>query len=167
MEGYRQLGRSCVEQHREGMATASEQLWQLCDHMDGVDWAATAAGREFVFFQGLDSPGGDYLVVGEGEEAGDVCRHIQHCIAYNTNGILKHSLQPPQRWVRWTEDPSHGLHVLDMDYCQLGQEWCPAHSRCMKTRPANYSCQCIPPHLPSDDGSCQAPPNEQTEVLVV
>ena len=161
-EGYTQLGRSCVEQYREP-ATASELQWQLCDVMDGLNWTLLAARRQFVFFPGLDSPGGDYLV-GTEEEAGKACRSIEHCIAYNTNGVLKHSLLPPHQWVHWTDDPRHGLYVLDIDYCQLGLEQCPAHSHCVKSAPANYSCQCVPPYLPSSEGLCQLPPVQSDEV---
>ena len=135
--------------------TTSERQWKLCDLIDGVNWTALATGKEFIFFPGLDSPGGDYLVVRE--EAEKACRSTEHCIAYNTNGILKHSLQPPQHWSHWTDDPQHGLYVLDVDYCQLALEQCPSHSLCVRSSPANYSCQCAPPYLSSRDGSCEMP----------
>lgn len=67
-----------------------------------------------LLMQGLDSPGGDYLVVeGAGGPEGlkEVCERTQHCLAFNTNGILKHSLLPPSKWVRWTNHPQHGLYV--------------------------------------------------------
>lgn len=159
------MGRSCVEQYRKGQTTSAEQQWKICDHVDNVNWTALIAGRQFVFFQGLDSPGGDYLV--GGEEAAEACRTTQHCVAYNTNGILKQSLQPPRKWVHWTDDPHHGLYVLDIDYCQLSLEKCPSHSRCERNGPANYSCQCIAPyHLPGKSGSCEvvAEEHKQQEV---
>ncbi len=71
--------------------------------------------------QGLDSTGGDYLVV-EGSAAGgvkrleEVCRETYHCLAFNTNGLLKHSVRQPQQWVRWTADADKGLYVLGQQY---------------------------------------------------
>lgn len=168
--------------------------------------------------QGLDSPGGDYLVVEEGrgdpERLEEACRHTHRCIGeedtiyscrllsyiktilsiilwilafgtaclqlsvallstlaiacfatgFNSNGILKHSLRPPHQWVRWTNHPSLGLHVLgehslcftlldcipivislpDVDYCSLSVEQCPPHSHCARHHPGNYSCACDP-----------------------
>ena len=157
IEGYQQLGRSCVEQYKEKEISVSERQWRLCDLIDGIDWTALTEDKQFVFFPGLDSPGGDYLMVGERERAGDVCRQTDHCIAYNTNGILKHSLQAPEHWVAWTEDPRHGLHVLDIDYCQLSLEQCAAHSRCTSAAPGNYSCQCSYPYQASKAGGCVLP----------
>ena len=68
----------------------------------------------------MDSPGGDYLVVEGG--AGDVhverleeaCLSTHHCLGFNTNGILKHSIRPPGEWVRWAGPryTQHGLFVL-------------------------------------------------------
>ena len=141
----------------EGETSRAQKEWQLCDHVDGRSWWAETEGKDFVFFPGMDSPGGDYLVV-EGTaqgKAGEVCRHVDHCLAYNSNGILKHSLLPPQQWVRWTTDPQHGLYVLDIDYCQLGLEQCPASSQCARSGPGNYSCQCQQPFHMAEDGTCQ------------
>lgn len=39
------------------------------------------------------------------------CLSTHHCLAFNTNGILKHSLSPPSKWVQWTDHPQHGLYV--------------------------------------------------------
>ena len=65
--------------------------------------------------QGLDSPGGDYMVVeggaGNPEWLKEVCSRTHHCVAFNTNGILKQSLLPPYKWTRWTDHPQHGLYV--------------------------------------------------------
>lgn len=161
MKDYKQVGRSCIEKYRKGQTTSAEQQWKICDHIDNVNWTALVTGRQFVFFQGLDSPGEDYLI--GGEDAAEACRTTHHCIAYNTNGILKHSLQPPQHWVHWTDDPHHGLYVLDIDYCQLSLEQCPSHSRCARNGPANYSCQCIAPYVPGKSGSCEMAVGERKE----
>ena len=49
--------------------------------------------------------------------------HLKNCgrilflfsyTGFNTNGILKSSLQWSSRWIRWTDYPLHGLHVLGM-----------------------------------------------------
>lgn len=121
------------------MVSSTEGVWQLSDQMDGFDWQQFAAGSPFVFFQvsylaslvkrrwltcslagtqGIDSPGGDYLVVEGG--ASDVgrleraCSSTHHCLGFNTNGILKHSLRPPESWIRWagSKHSEHGLYVL-------------------------------------------------------
>ncbi len=132
--GYLKLGQNCVERYKhfcelinsiscvfdcryvQGDVGATEEEWILSDQFDGFNWEEEIRGRPFVFFQGLDSPGGDYLVV-EGrslEELRDVCLSTRHCLAFNTNGILKDSLRPPNVWGRWAgpQYPQHGLYVL-------------------------------------------------------
>ena len=100
----------------EGVVGNAEEGWHLSDQFDGFDWEGMIRGGQFVFFQGLDSPGGDYLVVeGRGvERVREACLSTRHCLAFNTNGILKDSLRPPRGWVRWAgpEYPEHGLYVL-------------------------------------------------------
>ena len=142
----------------EGQESRLEQEWQLSDHVDGVDWWEQTKDKEFVFFPGLDSPGGDYLLVegGKGQEVAQICRRIQHCLAYNSNSILKHSLLAPRHWVHWTDSPQHGLYVLDVDYCRLGLEQCPTNSSCVRSAPGNYSCQCQSLLHMAEDGSCQS-----------
>ena len=164
-DGYLRLGRACVERYRESTPSASQQDWLLADLIDGVDWPALVEDREFVFFPGMDSPGGDYLIVGEGLEVEKACRRTPHCLAYNTNGILKHSLQPPQQWVQWTDTSGHGLYVLDIDYCQMGLEQCPAHSQCDRSAPGNFSCQCVPPYQSSGAGGCAMPSTQEVREL--
>ncbi|XP_064405544.1 uncharacterized protein LOC135350619 [Halichondria panicea] len=156
--GYLKLGQNCVERYVQGDVGATEEEWILSDQFDGFNWEEVVRGRPFVFFQGLDSPGGDYLVV-EGrslEELRDVCLSTRHCLAFNTNGILKDSLRPPSVWGRWAgpQYPQHGLYVLDIDYCSLNLEQCPPHSLCLKNSPGNYSCTCTPPWIPTHDHSC-------------
>ena len=109
--------------------------------------------------QGLDSLGGDYMWVVGG--AGDVrkleraCRQTRHCLGFNTNGLLKHSLLRPHSWSRWTDQVSSGLYVLDLDYCQLHQHRCPAHSHCHRFSPGNYDCKCISPWTMTSEHTCQ------------
>ncbi|CAI8046779.1 UDP-glucuronate 4-epimerase 4 [Geodia barretti] len=165
-DGYLRLGRACVERYRESTPSASQQDWLLADLIDGVDWPALVEDREFVFFPGMDSPGGDYLIVGEGLEVEKACRRTPHCLAYNTNGILKHSLQPPQQWVQWTDTSGHGLYVLDIDYCQMGLEQCPAHSQCDRSAPGNFSCQCVPPYQSSGAGGCEMPSTQEISLIL-
>ena len=161
--GYQRLGRYCVESYIEEQPSTSEQDWILSDFIDGVDWKALVEGRDFVFFPRMDSPGGDYLVVGKEADVEEACRATHHCLAYNTNGILKHSLQPPQQWVQWTDNPEHGLYVLDIDYCQMGLEQCPTNSQCVRSSPGNFSCQCVPPYQPNKAEGCEMLPEEVRE----
>ena len=162
-EGY--LPPSCVEMYREDRPSVAQQDWVLSDLIDSVDWPALVEHREFVFFPGLDSPGGDYLFVAEGKDVEEACRRTPHCVAYNTNGILKHSLRPPQQWVQWTESTDHGLYVLDIDYCLMGLEQCPAHSSCVRQAPGNFSCQCNPPYQRSTGGHCQPPSTQEVRYV--
>lgn len=161
--GYQRLGRYCVESYIEEQPSTSEQDWILSDFIDGVDWKALIEGRDFVFFPRMDSPGGDYLVVGKEVDVEEACRATHHCLAYNTNGILKHSLQPPQQWVQWTDNSEHGLYVLDIDYCQMGLEQCPTNSQCVRSSPGNFSCQCVPPYQPNKAEGCEMLPEEVRE----
>lgn len=163
IEGYQRLGRSCIEVYKEGQISISESEWRLCDVIDGVNWTNVVAGKEFVFFPGLDSPGGDYLVTNINDDIKEACRKTHHCIAYNTNGILKHSLQSPQNWHQWTDDRHHGIYVLDIDYCQLAIEQCPTHSHCVRSAPGNYSCHCLPSYHTTKTGGCDLSLNQQQQ----
>ena len=100
----------------EGVVGNAEGAWHLSDQFDGFDWEGMVRGKQFVFFQGLDSPGGDYLVVEGGgvERVREACLSTRHCLGFNTNGILKDSLRPPSGWIQWAgpEYPEHGLYVL-------------------------------------------------------
>lgn len=46
------------------------------------------------------------------EKLKKICSKLDNCLAFNTNGILKHSLKPPEKWIRWTKDPKRGMYVL-------------------------------------------------------
>ena len=53
-----------------------------------------------------------------------MCVCVCVCAGFNTNGILKHSLQSPESWKYWTNDPYHGLYILgertaDSSVCML------------------------------------------------
>lgn len=52
------------------------------------------------------------------ERLESICRETPHCLAFNTNGLLKHTLRRPLKWTRWTEDANKGLYVLGK--CFLG-----------------------------------------------
>lgn len=115
--------------------------------------------------------------VGDIKRLESICRHTPHCLAFNTNAILKHSLHPPHSWIRWTEDADGGLYVLgqlfpptqflwacslrfslflcvDVDYCKLAEIQCPAHSSCHQFSPGKYSCKCIDPWLRTPQHTC-------------
>ena len=44
----------------------------------------------------------------------EACLSTHHCLGFNTNGILKHSIRPPGEWVRWAgpQYTEHGLFVF-------------------------------------------------------
>ena len=69
--------------------------------------------------QGVDSPGGDYVaVIGSPDvkKLVDICRNTHHCLGFNTNGLLKHTLRLPEYWTRWTDNPNSGLYVLGQHF---------------------------------------------------
>ncbi len=105
---------------------AAERDWILSDQFDGINWDETIQGASFEFFQGLDSPGGDYLMVKDHglEELKLACLNTHHCLGFNTNGILKHTLQPPEKWSRWAgqKNSQHGLYVLGEPACAARRE---------------------------------------------
>ncbi len=79
-------------------------------------------GNMIPFLQGLDSSvhwqgigSMDRVVEGGGgdiQRLEGICRHSHHCLAFNTNGILKYSLSPPPMWRRWTGNKDQGMYVL-------------------------------------------------------
>ena len=91
-----------VYRYVEGVSGREEKEWMLTDELEGREWGEQVDGRDFVFFQvkfrfvsrllggevdgvmsglslqGLDSPGGDYMVVERG--GGDVGRLREACV---------------------------------------------------------------------------------------
>lgn len=74
------------------------------------------AKREYEFHQGVDSGGNDISQVAD--FANNVnslktkCNTTPKCVAFNTNGWLKHTVNPPETWSKWSSDPDKGLYVL-------------------------------------------------------
>ena len=89
-----------MRRYVEGVSGRGEEEWRLTDELEGREWGEQVEGKEFVFFQvsfrlvsrlggwchqmgglslqGLDSPGGDYMVVEGGR--GDVGRLREACM---------------------------------------------------------------------------------------
>lgn len=128
-----------------------EQQAELADYIDNIDQINIKKKHNFIFFQGYDSPGGDHFIipksVGNVTTIRNICMRSRRCLGFNTNGLVKSSIRPPQYWYQWTKQPHHGLYVLDYDYCSLSEEVCPDHSRCRRHAPGNYSCSCDPGYI--------------------
>ena len=61
--------------------TPEAEQWLLVDTMNGLEWEKLAKGRSFVYFPGLDSPGGDYLFVHGGvAQVMEACRQAYRCV---------------------------------------------------------------------------------------
>ncbi|XP_065886387.1 uncharacterized protein [Dysidea avara] len=144
LNGYHGNGRQCVRIYNKDTAGWIQEESQLADYIDSVDWTGVLKGRKFIFFQGYDSPGGDYFIVPQHNTSVvmDVCLNTSHCIGFNTNGLIKSVIRPPHYWYYWTSASDQGLYVLDYDYCSLSEEVCPLHSQCWRHSPGNYSCSC-------------------------
>ena len=98
-----------------GIIGETEKEWILTDQFEGINWKEMIRGKSFEFFEGLDSAGGDYLVAKNynADELKEACLNTQHCVGFSSNGILKHSLQPPEMWRKYRQkDSKHGLYVL-------------------------------------------------------
>jgi hypothetical protein len=75
--------------------------------------------RKYAFFQGVDSDGGDIK-----HESGltdnisgleNSCNNTEGCVAFNTNGWIKHSVLPRDQWSNWTDDPNKGFYLLQSE----------------------------------------------------
>lgn len=71
----------------------------------------------WTFFQGLDSAGQDLRAIphlaDDPTALVNVASTTPDCIAFNTNGFLKHTLAPLRSWIRWTADLCRGMYVRD------------------------------------------------------
>lgn len=72
-------------------------------------------GREYVFHQGVDSSGNDISQLADyANQITDLkskCDQTPKCAGFNTKGWLKHTINPPATWTKWSPDPDHGLYV--------------------------------------------------------
>ena len=64
-----------------------------------------------------------------------ICGNTHHCLAFNSNGILKHSLHRPQKWTNWTRDSDSGLYVLG--------QLIPAANHCVLQTTVPYRCRLL------------------------
>ena len=87
------------------------------DYLNGADRLSARSGKEFVFFQGVDSvtKDGDILYISEEvdiDKMKEICKSLRSCIAFNTNGYLKRTIQPPSLRPHWSGDLLGGLYIL-------------------------------------------------------
>ncbi|KAG2493841.1 hypothetical protein HYH03_008057 [Edaphochlamys debaryana] len=79
----------------------------------------------WVFFPGVDSPGNDTAAPAEGDAASlrpeALARKADECngVAFNTNGWVKRSLLPANRWSRFSLEPGAGLYVREEAVVQV------------------------------------------------
>ena len=72
-------------------------------------------GRDYTFNQGVDSTGNDITqakdYANKVSELKSKCDDTPKCVGFNTNGWLKHTINPPATWSKWTADPDKGLYI--------------------------------------------------------
>lgn len=80
----------------------------------------TSAGRQYIYFQGKDSPLND--ITQRADLADNVsglkaaCDSTPGCVGFNTNGWIKNKIIPQAQWVSWTTDPNKGSYFLQGAY---------------------------------------------------
>ncbi|ELU17888.1 hypothetical protein CAPTEDRAFT_227995 [Capitella teleta] len=150
-QGYFGNGKLCLPRYAE--VDPKELQWEYAADVlsiHNVTRMKEESGQRMVFFQGLDSPNGDYLVAdkyrGDLEKLKEICIKDPICIAVNTNGLMKRRIADKSTWTLWTNDPQQGLYVFDIDYCSLAAEACPEHARCTRVSAGHFTCVCHPPY---------------------
>jgi hypothetical protein len=138
-------GENCIPRLAEGHSFSDKLSSE--DESD-QEWINLKHSADFVFFQGVDSPGGDYIFAeqhkGNIDALKRMCMDIKPCLAFHTNGVLKSSVQWGTEWIPKMGSAEEGLHVLDVDYCSKGINDCPEYSYCRRLGAGNYSCVCEP-----------------------
>jgi predicted component of type VI protein secretion system len=72
-------------------------------------------GPTYTFHQGMDYIGQDIHL--RNDLANNIqglkahCNELPNCIAFNTNGWMKHKIVPTSDWYKWTSDSSKGLYT--------------------------------------------------------
>eukprot|EP00048_Salpingoeca_helianthica_P017821 m.239166 g.239166 ORF g.239166 m.239166 type:complete len:1465 (-) comp22368_c0_seq1:77-4471(-) len=115
------------------------------DHLALQDTEPIASSRRFVVFTNKTVPGhsiGFFPGLNVFQLQAECLRHPK-CVAFTSNGFLKHSL-PLAR--DWSTSPLVTLYVADIDHCALQTEGCFEHSTCVKTRPGQHDCMCVAPY---------------------
>ncbi|GBG61862.1 hypothetical protein CBR_g23815 [Chara braunii] len=98
--------------------SASEGMWVKKTALDSLEW---------VFVPFFDSDGNDISrVAGTPAERRAVAVSLREkCVAYNTNGWMKHTLLPRDKWYKWTDNEREGLYVKRSVLERLGWEFFP------------------------------------------
>ena len=78
--------------------------------------------RDYLYHSGWDSYGNDITRVTTLQNNVPAlkqrCDKTPKCVAFNTNGWLKHALLPENEWMNWTTDPKKGMYVVKPSVCQ-------------------------------------------------
>jgi hypothetical protein len=88
----------------------------------GIQYYRPPPEDSYTFHQGMDSGGND---IGKGP-ANDIaklksmCDANPSCKGFNTNGWIKHTLQPQSYWSKWTSDADKGTYVKKSQTGYLG-----------------------------------------------
>ncbi len=122
------------------------------DALERLDTSPSRSVVPYVFFAGLDSPGGDFLYAEEAAKlpAGAernaalraICDRTVSCLGFNSNGFIKDSIAPPTTWQRFSNRKEDGLYVLDADYCNARSAGCATGARCKRRGAGIYACAC-------------------------
>ena len=87
----------------------------ICDDMSlSVSWDYDDMGN-YSFVQGKDSSGNDienYWFEGITiDQMKSRCDANEQCLGFNSNGWMKHHLNPENTWNHWTTDPNKGFYI--------------------------------------------------------
>eukprot|EP00050_Salpingoeca_kvevrii_P003827 m.235170 g.235170 ORF g.235170 m.235170 type:complete len:982 (-) comp10888_c0_seq12:1992-4937(-) len=101
----------------------------------------------FVFFQGVDSPGGNLakMMHASVDQLEQACQNAPSCIGFSTDGHLKLGISPSSSWTEpiWAEQPNAGLYIaVNIDVCQMGLHSCTEHSLCTSPTEEAYAFEC-------------------------
>lgn len=98
-QGYVDAGPACIP------AQSGHQYTP--DALDWLDQPPHKKSTPYVFFQGVDVPGGDVMYADEAVKLDGpakmaalrtLCDQLPACIGFNTNGFLKHAIAPMRHW---------------------------------------------------------------------
>ncbi|XP_078683220.1 uncharacterized protein LOC144917259 [Branchiostoma floridae x Branchiostoma belcheri] len=161
-DGYYGNGQTCLPRYNPDEPLPLEvRRDSLISVFNGINLQDMKTAAQFVFFQGMDSLGGDFMVAeqfrGQPKQLQSICLDIPQCIGFNSNGMLKMSMSRPSGWIRWSNKDSDGLYLLDLNYCELDLELCPEGSLCQRHAPGVYQCTCQTPLVMVNNQCVQVP----------
>lgn len=80
--------------------------------VDKIVKAATVDLPNYLFYQGKDSGGNDIgHFPGTPKEIMIKCNSEPKCKGFNTNGWVKHTILPKDKWVKWSGDATKGMYL--------------------------------------------------------